>query len=98
MTPADLDQAQAIYEAAHGGTPLACTSTRQTIEAHQGELEDAIAGQMAVITYWDSVVREAQSKRDAAKDRKRVLEMDFEKCKRAYWSLRDEERRTQPST
>ena len=93
MTPEDLATAQAKFDAAHGGTTLACTSNRQTIEAHQSELEDAIAGQMATITFYDGLVREYQSKRDAAKDRKRVLEMDFEKCKRAYWALRDEERR-----
>lgn len=94
MNPQDLANAQAKFNEAHGSTPLACTGNSQTIQAHQTELEEAIAGQMATITHYDSLVRENTTKRNAAKDRKAVLEMDFERCKRAFWSSRDEEKRS----
>lgn len=93
MTTEDLSHIQAMYDATHGNTALACSGSLADIQAHQTSLEEAMGGIMSAITFYDGEARRFQHLRDQMKDRKRVLELDAERTKRSYWNLRDEEKR-----
>lgn len=94
MQTDDIARAEARYEEAHAKTKrVLLAQDPNEPDAHQSELNEAIGGVEAMITFFDGKVREFQTLRDAAKDKKRNLERDFEDAKRAYWRLRDEAKR-----
>ena len=89
----DLRNIEETFKLAHEGVSYATLGGIADIQQHQEVIESALNGMEALITFYESKVREFQSFRDGAKDKKRVLLRDFDCLQRAYWTKRDEEKR-----
>ena len=91
------NEIDAKAKSTHEETEEICSRTNlPDISAHMSDLETAMSGLEYLITELDRKVDEAKYERDSRKNMKRVLERDFERCRRSYWSLKQEGDRSLP--
>lgn len=98
MTPEDIARIYATAEQAMANAKVAAMSqSKADMVAAKQEINEALTAVDGVSTFFDSIVKQYQGKREQADDKRRALGRAFDSVKDAYFLLRDEEKRTENS-